>query len=737
MTHPVATYRLQLRQGMDFDRAVTVLPHIAGLGVSHLYLSPIFTATTGSTHGYDVANPAEIDPALGGRAGFERLARAAQGHGLDIILDLVPNHTVLSVENPWLHDALMHGANSAYAQHFDVDWQTGLILPILPDPLDDMLARDAFRVEDQRLTWEGGWLPLAPGSASDDISDVFRQQHWHLRHWQTERKRLTHRRFFNITDLIGMRVELPHVFDDMTALPLDLLRAGLAQGLRIDHIDGLADPEGYVHRLRGVVGPNVPIWVEKILTGPEDLPDWPITGTTGYEASDHITRLLMDADGMQRLDAIWRTATGAVGDYEDACQTARHEILSGDLGAELRELVTLAQAAMEEKGRHVAPDALREALRALLVAFPRYRSYIADDGPDYMDRALMEASHQAATAGLRDTETLDALRDMLMRASTPAAQDLVRRFQQVTGAVVAKAQEDTAFYRHTRCLAEAEVGSEPDAPMVTPDQFEDWCSTRLARWPEAMTLGSSHDTKRAEDARARLIAITHCPEAMQTLWDRSLHIDGADQVPAGLRWYAVQSALALWQPERDDLEDRLAAHMEKAMREAKQVTTWQAPDAQAEGAAQRFACAVLAQWRTAPETELLDIVARAETISLTQLALRCLMPGVPDVYQGTEFRSFHLTDPDNRAPLDLSQSPSDFGTRKTQLLRDLLALRRTCPEVMARGAVELQVTDGLTHLTRQLGATTVTLTFCRNGTCPPQVTRTAGAAKAEKQVHTA
>lgn len=204
-----ATYRLQLRQGVDFDRAAELLAHIDTLGASHLYLSPIFTAPEDSTHGYDVADPSQIDPILGGRAGFERLAHAAQARGIGIVLDLVPNHTVLSVENPWLLDALKHGAASAYADFFDVDWDEGLILPVLPEPFDDMAAAGAFEINaaEERIEWQGGWLPLAPGTAGLALPEMMRAQHWRLRFWERERRRLTHRRFFNVTTLIGMRIE--------------------------------------------------------------------------------------------------------------------------------------------------------------------------------------------------------------------------------------------------------------------------------------------------------------------------------------------------------------------------------------------------------------------------------------------------------------------------------------------------------------------------------------------------
>ncbi|MBY6005069.1 malto-oligosyltrehalose synthase [Salipiger bermudensis] len=720
----IATYRLQLRQGVDFDRAIALLPYIAGLGVSHVYLSPIFTAESGSTHGYDVADPAEIDPVLGGRAGYERFARVAHRHQLGIILDLVPNHTVLSVENPWLLDALTHGADSRFARYFDIDWQQGLILPILPEPLDEMLAAGSFEIDPEaaRVSWEGGWLPLAPGTAeAGEVAAIFDRQHWHLRHWVRERRRLSHRRFFNITSLIGMRVEERAVFDAMMALPLELVREGLADGLRIDHIDGLADPAGYLGWLRDELGTDVPVWVEKILTGDEAMPAWPIEGTTGYEANDRITRLLLDEDGMERLDGMWRGATGTHHDYEEACCAARHQILSEDLAAELGEMTRRGVTALEEAGRPSDPDTVREALRAMLVAFPRYRSYIDADGPSGEDAALLDTMVCDAAAGLSDRTVLDHLHAVLLEPAGPEGRGLVRRFQQVTGAVVAKAQEDTAFYRQTRCLAEAEVGSEPDAPPLSPEAFEAWSAERLTQWPDAMTLGSSHDTKRAEDARARLIALTHLPDSAAALWQQAEALDAPHPPDDSSRWYILQSALALWEPQRDDLEERLSAHLQKALREAKELTDWHVPDEEAEAQAAAFATALLADWRRAEPAALRDLVALGERLSLVQLALRCMVPGVPDIYQGSETGTFALTDPDNRAPLDPAAPVSAFGARKMALLDDLLTLRRQHRDVFARGECRIERDGSALRLVRSLSGREVALRFTTDAATLPKL----------------
>ncbi|KAA8605452.1 hydrolase [Salipiger aestuarii] len=730
-----ATYRLQLRQGVDFDRAAELLPHIDALGASHLYLSPIFTAAEGSTHGYDVADASQIDPELGGRAGFERLARAAQARGIGIVLDLVPNHTVLSVENPWLFDALRHGGDSRYAPFFDVDWDAGLILPILPEPFDDMAAAGAFTVNasDERLEWDGGWLPLAPGTAGLEFAEMMRAQHWRLRFWERERRKLTHRRFFNVTTLIGMRIEDRPVFDAMMALPVDLVRAGLVQGLRIDHIDGLARPGEYLARLREAVGPDVPVWVEKILTGDEDMPrGWATEGTTGYEASDRIARLLTDADGRARLDTAWREATGVRDSYEDICLQTRALILDTDLRAELAEMGNRAQAALAERGAHPRDaQELRAAIRALLIAFPQYRSYVTPDGARDEDEALLRTTFDTAATVVDDAATLTALRGLFDGTAGPQTYAFVRRFQQVTGAVVAKAQEDTAFFRYTRNLAECEVGSEPDAPALTPEAFQLWCQQRQARYPLAMTLGSSHDSKRAEDARARLIALTHDPLALRELWQQAAPLATAGAPPADVRWYVLQTAVAMWQPQRDDLEQRLAAHLEKALREARQLSTWLDPDIAAESAAAEFGAGLVAHWRRAEPEALSRLVQRGAALALSAHALRLVMPGVPDIYQGTEYGSFALTDPDNRAPFVPGEPDDQFGHDKLALTRRLLGLRRRASDLFLRGSFEIrQDRDGLI-VTRRLKDQSLSLHVTANGGGAPVLIEVNGIAASE------
>ncbi|WP_322890937.1 MULTISPECIES: malto-oligosyltrehalose synthase [unclassified Yoonia] len=680
MKLPTATYRLQLRNGTDFARAAELVPYFRDLGVSDLYLSPIFTAAPGSTHGYDVTDPNEVEPALGGRDGLEFLAQRLRDAGLGLILDIVPNHMAFTVQTPWLADVLRHGQDSRYARHFDIDWSGGrLRLPWLGAPFDELAAAGEITVEGDMMCAPGLQVPLAV-PAEGSITQTHDAQPWRLTAWQTEAAAIDHRRFFTVTGLIGLRVEDRAVFDDVNCLTFDLIDSGVATGLRVDHVDGLADPAAYLARLRDRL-PDTPIWVEKILTGDEPLPDWPVQGETGYVAARSITRVLTDPDGAAQLAEGWPA-------FADIRDEAKMQILTVELQAEVERLTDLAARA----GAHLdwGRGAWRQAILAYVRAFPRYRSYAtAEDVPD-SDAALIRAT--AARAALHLPAAL-ALDDLAVLLCDVNATELRLRMQQLTGAAIAKAQEDTAFYRWTPLLSANEVGAEPDAPAMSVADFHATMRRRQAETPYGLTLTSSHDTKRSEDARMRIAALSHDPAFAETLLS---HVPDA---PAPWRWYIAQSAFAA--APAGALADRLAAHLEKAMREAKQDTFWTAPAADVEtpvlDAARRSAQAF------GDDSALAHLVTRADNLALAQCALKLFMPGVPDIYQGTEIGSYRLTDPDNRAAVDWTRlahlaqgrpAGTAFDRTKFDLTRTLLHLRRAEPETFAGPWQPLDAAEG-------------------------------------------
>jgi (1->4)-alpha-D-glucan 1-alpha-D-glucosylmutase len=697
MRLPTSCYRLQFREGMDFGRAAALAPYLAGLGISHLYASPLFTATSGSTHGYDVTDPGEIDPALGGREGLERLSEALKEHGLGLVLDIVPNHMAFAPETPWLRDVLRRGAESRYAGHFDLDPMAGRIrLPWLPAPFEEVLADGGLAVADDPdgpvLDAGGLRVPLAAtpsleAARSGDpaaIRALHAEQPWRLVHWRTGHDALSHRRFFSISDLVGVRVEEEGVFEDVHRLLFELVEAGIVDGIRIDHIDGLTDPAAYLERLRARV-PETPIWVEKILSGPETLPrGWPVEGTTGYVAARALSRLLTDGEGLDHIAATYRETTGRIDPVEDVIHRARHQVMTEDLAAELWSLqfmfAEIAEA--DPLGVEFGQETLRTALLEFIAAFPRYRTYATADAVSPQDAALIRTTATRAAERTTQAGALPFLAEALTRPGAATARFRLR-MQQVTGAAVAKSAEDTAFYREVRLLSANEVGGEPDDDPLGIDGFHRAMERRARDMPHGLTLTSSHDTKRSEDARMRIAAITREPEAFEA-WFRICRGFAPERLNPNLVWYIAQTFLAL-EPSDGDMGDRLAEHVVKALREAKSESFWTAPDLELEEAAQAYVRRLAGHFpRHAPEVAA--IVAAARDLSLVQAALKLTVPGIPDIYQGCELPFFALTDPDNRRAVDFilraraleedAALPEGLPRAKFALTRRLLRLRR-------------------------------------------------------------
>ncbi|MFN4098424.1 MAG: malto-oligosyltrehalose synthase [Pararhodobacter sp.] len=715
MKLPTSCYRLQFRQGMDFDRAAELAPYWADLGISHLYASPLFTAQQGSTHGYDITDPGEIDPVLGGIDGLKRLSKALKDNGLGLILDIVPNHMAFSVETPWLRDVLRHGTGSRYAKHFDMDPTAERIrLPWLGAPFEDQLNAGDLSVQDDpegpALVAGGLRVPLAdtPSLATARNGDpealraLHAEQPWRLVHWRTEHDIISHRRFFSVTGLIGIRVEDETVFDDMHRLLFDLADTGIVDGIRIDHIDGLADPDAYLERLRARV-PETPIWVEKILSGSETLPrQWPIEGTTGYVVARALSRLLTDGEGLEKISTLYREATGRIAPVEDVMHIARHQVMTADLAAELWALHGMLSeiAAADAQGVEFGPEVLREALLEMIAAFPRYRTYMTEDRVPEADARLIRETAQHAEARLNHPGALPFLAEVLTRA-VPETARFRRRFQQITGAAVAKSAEDTAFYREVRLLSANEVGGDPDDDPLGTAGFHRAMERRASLMPHGLSLTSSHDTKRSEDARMRIAAITRAPEAFAS-WHRICVGFAPERLNANLVWYVAQTFLAL-QPGDGDMAERLSEHVVKALREAKSESFWTAPDVELETAAQNYVRRLAAHF-PGHARDVQPILDGGDRLSLIQTALKLTVPGIPDIYQGCEMANYSLTDPDNRRAVDfdlLGRAVADSGVLATPLDRDkfdltrrLLHLRRDEPDLFLNGAYRRLASDG-------------------------------------------
>ncbi|MET3961569.1 (1-_4)-alpha-D-glucan 1-alpha-D-glucosylmutase [Marmoricola sp. OAE513] len=708
---PSNTYRLQITETFDLFRAAEALPYLAELGVDWVYLSPLLAAEPGSDHGYDVVAHDHVDESRGGAAGLATFEQAAHELGMGILVDIVPNHVGVATphEDPWWWDVLRHGRESAHAHAFDIEWAAGDGRIRIPVVGDDDQSEGAGPIAHLRLveTDDGGELayhdqrfPIAPGTwlDGDDADTVHARQHYELVNWHVADDGLNYRRFFAVNTLAAVRVEVPDVFADSHVEIKRWFDEGLVDGLRVDHPDGLRDPGRYLEDLADLTG-GAYVLVEKILETGESLPSgWATQGTTGYDALGVVDRVLTDPTGQPPLDALEARLRGAAVDWPALVHDSKRAVADGILASEVNRITREVRRVLP--GRRL--DEIADAVAELMACFPVYRSYLPE-GRDHLDAALDAARRYRPDL----SPVLDDLLPVLADPSAAPAQ----RFQQTTGMVMAKGVEDSAFYRWSRLTSLNEVGGDPSVFAVTPDDFHLWASERQRLWPTAMSAGSTHDTKRGEDVRARITAISELPG----LWGRNLDDLFALLSPPdpGFANLLIQAVVGAW-PARgadgalpDDFRARLHGYAEKAMREAGDRTTWTEPDAAYEAAVHALVDALLDDPAAhALVVELVEVLAAPGwSNGLSSKLLTLTLPGVPDVYQGSELWEQSLVDPDNRRPVDfaaraalldveprLGTDPDDPGVAKLAVTRAALRLRRDRPELFD-GYVAL-VADG-------------------------------------------
>ncbi|MBW3562304.1 MAG: malto-oligosyltrehalose synthase [Actinobacteria bacterium] len=687
---PVSTYRLQLHDGVTLRDVAERIAYLERLGVEAVYLSPLLTAPEGASHGYHIVDPTRVDPQLGGDHGLAALAEQLGTHQLGLVLDIVPNHLRASSDNPWWHDVLRHGPDSAFADHFDIDWSAAegrVVLPILGDPIDDVLAGGELVVDEDVdpsvLRYHDHTLPLAPDTdTTGPVEKVLDQQHYRLDHWRTGRP--NYRRFFDITDLVGVRVEDPEVFEDRHVRILELIRDGVVTGLRVDHVDGLRDPEGYLAHLRDraedAADGGIYLVVEKIVEGDERLPEpWPVDGTTGYELLTDLNGVLVDPHGLGRIGDFYRAFVGSDRDLSDTVHARKLDALTELFPGEVDRLAE-AFAALATEVPEVPPlaqDDLRGALVAVTASVPVYRTYIRDLQLRAQDRNVLERTFAEARRRHPDVDgaALVFLEHVLM-VDVPIGLaedvrerwlDLVLRWQQLTGPAMAKGFEDTTFYVANRLISLNEVGVDVHGMTAPPGvaSFHDRVRTRAAVRPHTMTATSTHDTKRSEDVRARLAVLTEVTnrwaDAVVRWSGRNEHhveeVAGHRSPDRNEEWLLYQTLVGMWPldpSEEPDVLPRITRFAVKALREAKVHTSWLDPDTAHEAAVERFLEGALSD-----EGFVADLRDFAEDIAipgavnaLTQVLLQIAAPGVPDRYQGTELWDLSLVDPDNRRPVD-------------------------------------------------------------------------------------
>lgn len=608
---PRATLRLQFHQGFTLDHALPLVPYFAGLGLSHLYASPLLCARAGSMHGYDVVDPTRVNPELGGEAALVRLVDALRQHGMGLILDIVSNHMAVGGnDNPWWLDLLQWGRLSPYGEFFDIQWHSPdplmegqLLLPFLGSDYGQALQEGSLQLQldDDRCGFHvrhyehcfpicpadfGELLRLAgPSDAAQalkPLADSFaalrfsgdahaqaqplqqalgqllqqpalhqavtahlqgydsrhdegfqrlhhllEQQSYRLASWRTAADDINWRRFFDVNELGGLRVERPAVFEATHGKIFELIQRGLVDGLRIDHIDGLADPRSYCRKLRRRIdrlrpGQHLPIYVEKILGAGETLHrDWGVDGSTGYEFMNQLSLLQQAPAGQPVLAELWSRHSQRPAAFAEEALLARQQILNGSLASDFESVAQalLQVARLDLMSRDLTLGAIRRALQELIVHFPVYRTYISACGRGQQDQQLFQQALDGArqSLGEADRPVLDCLERWLggqgWRQQPPGrGRKLLRhacvRFQQLTSPAAAKAVEDTAFYRSAVLLSRNDVGFNSEQFSAPIAAFHTACQQRLASFPDNLLTSATHDHKRGEDSRARLAVLS-------------------------------------------------------------------------------------------------------------------------------------------------------------------------------------------------------------------------------------
>jgi (1->4)-alpha-D-glucan 1-alpha-D-glucosylmutase len=568
------------------------------------------------------------------------------------------------------------------------------------------------------------------------LHHLLERQHYRLGHWRLASSDINYRRFFDVNTLAGLRVEDAGTFDAIHILVKRLIAEDRLQGLRLDHIDGLRDPAQYFQRLRRLVrdaqGAHPrPFYmvIEKILGEGERLPKFSgVHGTTGYEWMNVMTQVLVDGNGLGALDEIWRQISNQSPKLEPVLRDAKRRVLETLLASEFTVLSRLLAriASGHYSTRDYSADSLRQALELYVLHFPVYRTYLTSSGSTAHDHALISETIEKARADwfaaddglfdfLRDTLTMDLIKPGRAAHSAPRVRRFALKVQQFTGPLMAKSLEDTAFYRYHRLLALNEVGGDPSAQALPSQAFHAMMVTRAREWPHGMTASATHDTKRGEDARMRIMALAEIPGEWTSTVARwkllnapHLVTDGGMRAPSATFEYMLyQTLLGAWQPNDGTFVERIQAYALKAAREGKQETSWLNPHPAYEAGLKTFIARILDRSKSSEFLDSLQTLARRVSLlgalnSLSELTLKATLPGVPDFYQGTEFWDFSLVDPDNRRPVDFvvraraldeaeqpnwQQLTKDWpsGHVKLAWTRHLLKLRTELANIFANG----------------------------------------------------
>jgi (1->4)-alpha-D-glucan 1-alpha-D-glucosylmutase len=799
MTTPRATMRLQFHRGFTFADARALVPYFAALGISHVYASPIMTARPGSTHGYDVVDPTRINPELGGENEFRQFVAELRRNDLGLIVDIVPNHMAIGNDNAWWMDVLAQGRRSRYAHYFDIDWNPPnrhlagkLLLPVLGQPYGEALEAGEITLgrgnegSGPIIRYRQHSFPLAPGAAftkvaftdfdpsspggRDRLHNLLETQHYRLAWWRTANDEINWRRFFDINELAAIRVEDGDVFEAVHGSLFRLYAEGLIDGVRVDHVDGLRQPEKYCRKLRerlraledkrpsaALLG-TAYLVVEKILASNEILSmDWQADGTTGYDFMDEVSALLHDEAGERPLRELWRDVSGRPSDFGSEEELARRQILERSFSA-LRSAVveSLYAVAQAQLGtRDYSRAAIQRCLTEILTHFPVYRIYARVNRASQADCAFLSQAIRRAkdTCLPTDRWLLTTLGEWLsgnrIHPSLDRLQNIaLERFQQLSAPLCAKAVEDTALYRYGRLVSRNDVGFDVRQFACPIGEFHRRMQRRAATLPDAMLTTATHDHKRGEDVRARLAVLSELPEEWGRAVKRWIALSQRFREKADTRMPSAGDLAILFQTvvgawplgltptDRSGLSvycERVARWQQKALREAKLHSDWSTPNEEYERAVNDYILWLFSGELLTEIAEFARQIAAAGAVNgLAQVLIKLAAPGVPDIYQGTEYWDLSLVDPDNRLPVDFAARQDSLNAAphnelfanwcdsrfKQFLIARVLAARRKSPRLFSKGAYLPLETSGplrehVAAFARILPDSAAVVAFCR------------------------
>ncbi len=674
----ISTYRIQFNKDFTFKDCSLIVPYLKELGVVTLYASPIFEAVPGSMHGYDVTNPNRINPEIGTLEELRELSALLKAAGMNWVQDIVPNHMGYHVNNPWLMDVLRYGEESKYRSYFDIISKDlakePLMAPFEGDPLFEQLSSEQY--------------------------PFFR-----LCNYQETNEGINYRRFFTVNSLICINVQYPEVFAAYHKLIKVLLDEGIFQGLRIDHVDGLADPTGYLQRLRALCGAETYIVVEKILEPGEELNlNWPVQGTTGYDYLGLVNQLFTNQKAEKKFDDFYDGLGRKQRPVEQQVILKKRAFLEDFMQGELDNLYQLLLRLAGVQGSE-----FKAVLSELLVRCPVYRFYSNRYPLQEAEAASLESLFKEIEVETGYKNVVSQLRRFLLYPDmeTEAANSMVffKRLMQFTGPLMAKGVEDTLMYTYNRFIGNNEVGDSPEVFGITVSEFHEQLGRRSKYWPHTMNATATHDTKRGEDARARLGVLTDIRKEWideVNAWSEMNREIKAGNAPDANDEYFIYQTLIATCP--DDLvaeryEERLLNYIEKALRESKRRSGWEAPDLEYEAHTQDFIRYLLdPEGKFWPKfiTFQQRVADLGRQASLSSLLLKHTLPGIPDTYQGTELWDLSMVDPDNRRPVDYalrhrllqSKVRPEGPAEKLWLLHTLLRFRRDHAPLFADGTYE-------------------------------------------------